>query len=114
MNDCIGFKSRRDIIRLLAALVLPWLMLGISIAPALICNRLSRAGMNVEPLATSVTIWFYLVSLLVMFSPIVLFFFGVWKLICRSAYRRSLYGWIWLLLMYLNMCAVGPVGHSLA
>lgn len=41
-----------------------------------------------------------------------LFFLGVWRLVRYRAYRRSAYGWVWPLLMWLSACGLGPaVGH---
>ena len=104
--------ATRDVLRLVAAVLAPWLILGISVAPALVFRELYRAGWESEWAGNAVTIWFYVVSIGAMLAGVGLFFLGVWRLVWYRAYRRSTYGWVWLLLVYLSTCGLGPaVGH---
>ncbi len=112
MDQRPSFQNRRDVLRMIAAVLTPWILLAISIAPALIFRELYRAGWQVDWVGSAVTIWFYLVSLVAMFAGIGLFFFGVWRLIWYRAYRQSVYGWVWPLLMWVSTGGLGPaMGH---
>jgi hypothetical protein len=94
------------------AALAPWLLLAVSFAPALVFRELYRAGWRSEWVGIAVTIWFYVFSITAMLTGVGLFFFGVWRLVRYRAYRRSGYGWAWLLLMWLSTCGLGPaVGH---
>lgn len=99
-------------LRLIAAVLAPWLLLGAAYAPALMYRELYRAGWESEWIGDAVTLWFYLVSIIALFVGIGLFFLGVWRLVWYRAYRRSVYGWVWPLLMYISANGWGPaVGH---
>lgn len=112
MDERPSFRRRRDAFRLLAAVLIPWLLLAVAFAPALVFGELRQAVWESELARTAVTLWFYLVSIAALFAGVGLFLFGVWRLAWYRAYRRSVYGWAWLLLLYLSTCGLGPaVGH---
>ena len=112
MDERPSFRRRRDVLRLVAAALAPWLLLIVSFAPAVAFRELYRAGWESEAAGTAVTLWFYLVSVLALFTGVGLFFLGVWRLVWYRAYRRSVYGWAWLPLMWVSTAGLGPaVGH---
>lgn len=89
MDERPSFRRRRDVLRLVAAVVCPWLLLGTSVAPALVFRELSRAGWQVEWTGDAVAVWFYSVSIAALLVGVGLFFLGVWRLVRYRAYRRS-------------------------
>ncbi len=60
-------------------------------------------------LSTVTIIWFYMFLFPAMLSIPAWFLFGVWRLVRRPEYRGSLYGWLWPLLMLLNLCLFAAV-----
>jgi hypothetical protein len=89
-----SFRRRRDVLRLVAAVLTPWLLLALSFAPTLVFRELRRAGWQVDWVGKADIFWFYLVSLAAMLAGIGLFFVGVWRLIWYRAYWQSVYGWV--------------------
>jgi hypothetical protein len=107
-----SFRRRKDVVRLVLAILAPWLLIAIAYAPALVFRELYRAGWRVEWAGHGPSIWFWLVSIAAMCSAMGMLLFGLWRLICYPAYRRSAYGWAWPFLMWLSICAWDlTVGH---
>ena len=107
MDDRRSFRRQKDVLRLIAAVLTPWLLLAISIAPAW-CS-VYCTGMGRRPwIGIYVTMWFYLVSIAAMFVGVGLFLLGVWRVVWYRAYRRSVYGWVWPLLMWVSTGGLGP------
>lgn len=107
-----SFRRRRDVLRLFAAVLAPWLLLAVAIIPALVFRELYRAGWDSESAGNVVAFWFYLFSIAAFFIGVGLFFVGVGRLVWYRAYRRSVYGWVWPLLMYVSTVGLGPAtGH---
>ena len=112
MDERPSLRRRRDAIRLVAAVLAPWLILTLAFAPVFVFRELYRAGWRVERVGNAVTVWFYMVSLAAMFVGIGLFFVGVWRLIWYPAYCQSVYGWVWPPLMWVSTGGVPLVlGH---
>jgi hypothetical protein len=111
MSNPIGFSSRRDILWLVAVGATPWLLLGIAKAPVRILQAIFKSQAEAEPLASLAIVWFYLVALTTMLSLPVFFFFGVWRIIRNREYRWSIYGWVWLVVIWLD-CGIGGFAHD--
>jgi hypothetical protein len=112
MDDRPSFRRQRDVIRLVAAVLAPWVLLAISFVPGLAFGGLYRAGWRVEWAGGPVTSWFYLVSVAAMLVGVGLFIIGVWRLVWYRAYRRSVYGWAWPPLMWASTGGVPlALGH---
>lgn len=112
MEDRPSFRRRRDALQFLAAIFVPWLLLGLSVAPALAARGFRSAGAAVGWAGGAVTIWFYLVSGLAGLVAFGLWVLGIRRLIRYDAYRTSAYGWSWLLLTWANLAGLGAaVGH---
>ncbi len=112
MNVRPSFRRRRDVLRLVAAVFAPWLLILIAFAPALAWRELYRADWQSDAAGTAVTLWFYLVGMLALLTGVGLFFLGVWRLAWYREYRWSAYGWAWPLLVWASTCGLGSaVGH---
>jgi|ERR1700722_18665727 hypothetical protein len=112
MNDNPSFRKQRDVLRFFAAILVPWLLFGVALVPSMMCLALYRAGVDVELLVWPAAIWYYLVVIAAMFIAISLLLIGVWRLIWYRAYRWSIYGWVWLVIMWLNPGMLGlATGH---
>jgi hypothetical protein len=112
MNNHVCFRSRRDVLHLIAAGAAPWLLIVFAKAPLRILQGLFNSQAEAEPFASLSIIWFYPVALAAMLIPMVLFFFGVWRIIRNRAYRWSLYGWLWLVVTWLGCGGVAGFAHS--
>jgi hypothetical protein len=89
------------VLRFVAAVLLPWLLFGVAFLPALINRELYRAGIELR-LKLFILVWAVLFGMTGLFLGVGLFFIGVWRLIRYRAYRWSLYGWVWLPVMWVN------------
>ena len=107
-----SFRRRVDSWLLAIALLTPWILGGLAYAGPLVGGWLYRGEFRPEWLGPVVSGWFYTFGFPAMISPVAWFLFGVWRLVWRPAYMRSWFGWLWLFLMWVNLCLVGPViGH---
>lgn len=112
MNERPGFRRKADRRLLAIALLTPWLLGGLAYSVPLLNLALHRGGYELEWLAPSVMMWFYTFNIAAVMSLPAWALFGVWRLVWRREYRRSWYGWLWLLLMYLNLVGIVLViGH---
>jgi hypothetical protein len=107
-----SFRRRRDVLRLVAAVLAPWLLLAIAFAPALVFRELYRAGWESESAGNAVSIWFYSLGIAALFAGVGLFFLGVGRLVWYRPYRQSVYGWAWPLLMWFSIGVLSlATGH---
>jgi hypothetical protein len=112
MDERPSFRRRSDLRRLVAALLIPWLLGGVAYLFPLFALVMFRSGLWADWMDPGVLVGFYSFGFLSLGASPILFLVGVWWLIRRPAYRRSWYGWVWLPLMYLNMWGVVTViGH---
>lgn len=112
MNERPSFRRRADVRRLVFALFIPWLLGGIAYLFPLVGRELHRSNLSADWMGPAVLVGFYGFGFPAMLSCVLLFVAGIWWLVSRPAYRRSWYGWLWLVLMYLNTCGVASViGH---
>jgi hypothetical protein len=109
MEERPSFQRRVDVRRLVIALLTPWVLGALAYSLPLIERELYRGGFRTDWLGSVTIIWFYIIGFTALLSVPVWFLFGLSRLIQRRMYRRSWYGWLWLVFMYLNLCAVGPV-----
>ena len=113
MEDRPSFRRRRDVLRLLLALALPWALLGLAYSAPLLQRALYRAGHDTSWMMGDATyVWFYGFGFPALFSLPVLILFGVYRLVRRPEYRRSWYGWSWPVLMWLDGCGLGVLMDS--
>ncbi len=110
-EDRPSFLRWRDLLRLVVAVLTPWLLAVLSVVPAAVFRLLYDSGWHSQEAATFVTIWFYLLVLAAIISGTVLFFLGVWRLVWYRTYRRSVYGWAWLPLMWMSTSLLGSALH---
>src|SRR5262245_28803074 len=113
MAERPSFQNRADVRRLVIALLTPWVLFGLAYSLPLLGRELYRSGFHQTGwLGPVVMIWFYSFAFPALVSGIAWFGFGVWRLAWRPEYRRSWYGWLWLFLMWVNICLVGSIiGH---
>jgi hypothetical protein len=109
MEDYPSFRRRVDVRRLVIALLIPWVLGGLAYSLPLIERELYRGGFRTDWLGSATIIWFYLFGFTALLCVTAWFIFGLSRLVRRRNYRKSWYGWMWLLFMYLNLCAVGSV-----
>jgi hypothetical protein len=95
MDDRPSFRCRRDTLRFLGAIFIPWLLIGVSIVPQLMCLALTGMGANVKPLVAAAQIWFYLFGIAAVIAILVLFLIGIWRIFWYRVYRSTIYGWAW-------------------
>jgi len=107
-----SFRRRKDSRLLLIALLTPWVLGGVAYIFPLVGGILFQIGFDADRIEPFVLIGFYSFGFPALLSLPVWFLFGVWRLLWRSDYRRSWYGWLWPFLMWVNLCLVVPViGH---
>lgn len=110
-SDCPSFRRREDLRRLAIALLSPWLLGAAAWAFPLTGRALVRTGTEAELIGPICLLGFFAFAFPAVLAPVAWFFFGVWRLVRRVEYRRSWYGWAWLLLMYANLAAILPAMH---
>jgi hypothetical protein len=106
-----SFRRRVDVLRLAGVLLAPWVLGGVAYLFPLTGGMLFGGSDWPGWGEGLVHVGFYSLGISSILAPVIGFFFGVWRLIRRRGYRRSWYGWLWLVFMYLNACAVGSAMH---
>jgi hypothetical protein len=99
-----SFRRRADVRRLVLACLAPWVYFCLAFCVVLLDRGLYRAGHNIEWLKPAFFVWVYGFGFLAMLSMPAFLLYGVWQLVWRPEYRRSWYGWLWLVLVWLHGC----------
>lgn len=109
MDEGSSFRRRRYVLRLLLALALPWVLIGVAFSGLLLCRELHRSGHEVGWLGDATLVWFFAFGFPGAFGLIAVFLLGIYRLVRYREYRHSWYGWVWLVFAWLTMCALGAL-----
>jgi hypothetical protein len=102
MSEQPNLIHRSDARRLVLALILPWLLLGLAYSLPLVSRELSRAELKPDWMTPLVLGWFYFFGISAVFIAVGLILVGIWRIVRWKKYRYSSYGWLWLLLTWFN------------
>ncbi len=109
MDGRSSFRNRTDQQFLALAIAVPWILAGLGWASAVVGKWCYQTGNWSEWVDVPLTVWFYFFGFSSLITGVGLMFLALWRLLTRREYRRSWYGWLSPVVMWLNLCAVTTV-----